>query len=99
MSVPRKTAMVPTSLRRSAIPQSESRAFLQIYQLTAERKRLERQVAEWKARMGEAEVQLARIANRIEELQEQSEVLAPKKLSVRPKRKPMGPGGTLVLEY
>ena len=91
--------MVPTSLRRSAIPQSESRAFLQIYQLTAERKRLERQVAEWKARMGEAETQLARIADRIEELQEKSEALAPKKLSVVPKRKPMGPGGTLVLEY
>lgn len=96
MSAPRKTALLPSSLRRSAIPPSESRTYLQIYQLTAEKKRLERGLAEWKQRIAEAEAQLRKVNVRIEELQATTE---PAKLSVRPKRTPMGPGGAMVIEY
>jgi chromosome segregation ATPase len=96
MSALRKTALPPTSLRRSAIPASESRTFLQIYQLTAERKRLERSIHEWRLRLEEAESNLDKINTRIEELQEQTE---PLRLTTRPKRILKGTKGSMILEY
>ena len=96
MSVPRKTALLPSSLRRSAIPSSESRTYLQIHQLSAERKRLERSIREWRLRLEEAEAQLGKIDARIGELQQVNEPVRP---SVRPKRAPLGTGGAMVIEY
>jgi chromosome segregation ATPase len=69
---------------------------LQIYQLAAERKRLERSVREWRLRLEEAEAQLAKIDRRIEELQQVTE---PARTGVRPKRVPLGAGGAMVIEY
>jgi hypothetical protein len=90
-----KTARLPTSLRRSALPASESRNFLQIYQLTNERKRLEKSLLEWKMRVAEAEMQLGKINERIEELHGKSQFLRP---STKP-RKPLHEGSNVILEY
>ena len=88
--------MLPTSLRRSAIPASESRTLLQIYQLSAERKRLQRGIQEWRLRLEEAEIQLSKIEERIIELQDQAE---PMSLTTRPKRVLKGSNGSMILEY
>jgi chromosome segregation ATPase len=96
MTTPRKTALTPSSLRRSALPKSESRTYLQIYQLTAERKRLERGLADWRQRVSDGEKTLAKLEARIIELQHETEVISPR---VTPKRVPLGPGGSMVLEY
>ena len=96
MPSPRKSALAPSSLRKSAIPQSESRRYLQIYQLTAERKRLEHSLHEWRQRCEQAEITLEKLEARIAELQSQTELVQPR---VRPKRVPLGPAGTMVLEY
>ena len=69
--------MLPSSLRRSAIPSSESRTYLQIHQLSAERKRLERSIREWRLRLEEAEAQLGKIDARIGELQQVTEPVRP----------------------
>jgi hypothetical protein len=90
-----KTARLPTSLRRSALPASESRNFLQIYQLTNERKRLEKSLLEWKMRVAEAEMQLEKINERIEELHGKSQFM---RLSSNPK-KPLREGSNVILEY
>jgi septal ring factor EnvC (AmiA/AmiB activator) len=71
---------------------------LQIYQLTAERKRLEHQVREWETRLTEANTNLEKIEARIRELQSDAN-LEPKTPRTRPKRVPLGPGGTVVIEY
>jgi predicted nucleic acid-binding Zn-ribbon protein len=69
---------------------------LQIYQLVAERKRLERGVREWRLRLQEAEGQLSKINRRIEELQQTTEAVKPTAI---PKRAPLGTGGAMVIEY
>jgi hypothetical protein len=53
-------------------------------------------LAEWRQRIADAERQLEKINARIEELQATTE--SPK-LTVRPKRTPTGPGGSMVIEY
>lgn len=71
---------------------------MQIYQLTAERKRLEHQVQEWETRLLEARTNLEKIEARVAELQAEANLI-PANPRVRPKRVPFGPGGTVVIEY
>lgn len=81
---------------------SESRIYLQIYQLSAEKQRLEVQIGDWIQRKGELEAQLEGVQQRIAELKRHlpPEQGVPASVRTAATKTPLDSAGALnVIEY